>query len=348
MVTYYIGADVHARTTELAFETKGKIVKRLTVPTTVPALREALTSVGGTRIAVMEEGPLADWLWRNLRQDVDELGVCDPRRNHLVSDDGDKDDSIDCAKLAALRRGKFLRMVHHPVTDVRAEFKRWVSLYYDRTKQATREINKIRMLGYQCGLKVPGRVLKNKTARKQWLAEIPSAEARKQLGLRLNGYDAVRRQKVAAQRQLGRLAAREPVIAAWCKVPGIGLIRAVTLLVYLDTPWRFKKPTQLCKYCGIGLERTASGTDRQGRPRPGQVKMPWRANRRLKDVVLGAAMSAIHQPGTPFAELYEQLIGRGMAPGNAWHTMARKMLKMLCAMWKTGSPYQANLVVQSR
>ena len=88
MATYYIGADVHASTTELAFERNQQIVKRLRVPTTIPALREAVASVGGTRALVIEEGPMADWLWRNLREDVDQMVVCDPRRNRLISEDG--------------------------------------------------------------------------------------------------------------------------------------------------------------------------------------------------------------------------------------------------------------------
>jgi len=37
---------------------------------------------------------VAGWLYRNLKDDVDELIVCDPRRNKLIACDGD--DIIDC------------------------------------------------------------------------------------------------------------------------------------------------------------------------------------------------------------------------------------------------------------
>ena len=38
MSTYYIGADVHSNTTELAVNKSGKIVARYAVPTTIPAI----------------------------------------------------------------------------------------------------------------------------------------------------------------------------------------------------------------------------------------------------------------------------------------------------------------------
>ena len=44
---------------------------------------------------MIEEGPLADWLYRELPAIVDQMAVCDPYRNALIAKDGDKDDPID-------------------------------------------------------------------------------------------------------------------------------------------------------------------------------------------------------------------------------------------------------------
>jgi len=85
------------------------------------------------------------------------------------------------------------------------------------------------------------------------------------------------------------------IIKLWGRLPGIGLIRATTLFAYLDTPWRFKQKNKLWKYCGVGLQRTTSGTDKKGRPKPARLKLPWAVNRTLKNAVLGAAISAINQ-----------------------------------------------------
>ena len=85
----------------------GRLSKRMRVPTTIPALTEAIGSVRRPRWAVMEEGPLAGWLSRHLAAQVDERMVCDPRRNALLAKDSDKDDPIDAEKRARLRRGGF-------------------------------------------------------------------------------------------------------------------------------------------------------------------------------------------------------------------------------------------------
>jgi transposase len=344
MATHYIGADVHAATTELAFEHNQRIVKCLRVPTTIPAVREALASVAGTKILAIEEGPMADWLWRNLKEDVQQLVVCDPRRNHLISDDGDKDDRIDCGKLAQLLRGGFLREVHHPDSAERAELKRWVALYHDRVRQAVREVNKLRMLGRQYGLRVPGRVLKDRKAQRIWLGQLPSLTLAKQISVLLRGYQAMRQQVAVVRKELGRLAAGQEVVGGWKELPGVGLIRAVTLLAYLDTPWRFQTLRKLWKYCGVGLERSSSGTDKNGKPKPPQLQLAWRVNRRLKDAVFGATMSAIRQKDTPFARMYERLLRDGLTASNARHAVARKLLAVLWGMWKNGSRYQPDRV----
>jgi transposase len=112
------------------------------------------------------------------------------------------------------------------------------------------------------------------------------------------------------------------------------------LAAYLDTPWRFAGPKKLWKYCGVGLQRKASGTDKRGRPKPGTLKLAYRVNRRLKEAVVGAAWSAIGQKNNVFAEYYEELLGKGVHEANAWHAVARKLLTVMWGMWKTGSRYQ--------
>ena len=144
MSTYYIGADVHNNSTELAIEKRGKIVARYSVPTSIPAIINVLDSLQGKKYLAVEEGPMSGWLHRNLNAKLDQFISSDPRRNKLIASDGDKDDKIDAAKLASLLRGGFLRAVYHSDDDGRAELKHWVSLYHDRVRDAVRSINKIR------------------------------------------------------------------------------------------------------------------------------------------------------------------------------------------------------------
>jgi transposase len=344
MVTHYIGADVDSRMTDLAVERKQRIVREYRVPTTIPALRSVLAEIPGRKLLVIEEGPSADWLYRNLRTAVDEMIVCDPRRNRLITADGDKDNPIDARKLAELLRGGHLRAVHHSDSRDRVVLKEWVSLYHDRVGQGVREVNKIRARLRMYGQWAPRGVLSKPAVRQEWLAEMPERALAGQLELLFMGRDTAAEQVARAKRQLGRLSRQYEIVGRWQELPGVGLIRALTLLAYLDTPWRFRRDKPLWKYCGVGLLRFASGTDRRGRPKPGKLRLPWAVNRRLKDAVMGAAITAIYAGNNVFSAYYQERIQKGLTPGNARRSVARKLLSVMWAMWKTGSRFDPRCV----
>lgn len=340
MATHYIGADVHSNNVELAIERNGQIVARHSVATSIRALREVLDSIGGRKHLTFEEGPLAGWLYRQLKDHVDVLVVCDPRRNKLVSADGDKDDRLDAAKLASLLRGNFLRSVHHSDNLQRLWLKRWVALYHDRVRVATQAINKLRALARLEGLHIPGAALRDPTIRQSWLDSLEPnlAEA---LTLLWTSYDRQRTEMRQAKRQVIRRSRAFPIIAYWQALPGVGPVRSATLFAYLDTPWRFQKKTQLCKYCGVGLQRTSSGKDRRGRDRPARLELFWQVNRRLKNAVMGMTMSAIRSRANVFRDYYEERIGHGALISHARHDTARKMLTVMWGMWKNQRPFDA-------
>lgn len=344
MVTSYIGADVDSKMTELAVEQRGDIVERIRVFTGIASIREVLGSIGGRKVMAVEEGPLAHWLWRNLRNDVDRLIICDPRRNAYIAKDGDKDDPIDAGKLAELLRGGFVREVYHSDDEQRVQLKRWVGYYHDRVRQAVREINKLRGHCRHYGVRPPRAALLNPTVRQEWFSRLDEPDLAALLAVAWPGFDAVRQQVQACRREISRCCRSYEIVAAWQALPGIGLIRAATLLAYLDTPWRFKTKEKLAKYCGVGLIRSASGTDRHGRPKTGRLQLAWQVNGHLKNAVMGATKSAIAQGANVFADRYQACLQKGMSMTNARHTVARKILSVMWGMWKSGRPFEPECV----
>ena len=339
MATHYIGADVDSKMTELAVYRNRKIVGRRRVLTSIKEIRKYLETIRGQKVLTFEEGPMAHWLYRNLRDHVERIVVCDPRRNKLISDDGDKSDDIDAAKLAELLAGGYLREVYHSDDEDRVLLKQWVSLYHDRVRDAVRQANKIRARCLMYGTRMPGRVLKMPDSRPEWLAKLndyPQYHGlAKQLKLLWISFDAVADQVAKCRRELAAQSERYEIIKFWREIPGIGLIRAVTYFAYADTPWRFDTPKKLCKYFGVGLQRTASGTGKNGKPKSGHLRLAWAVNRRLKNVAIGAAMSAIHCNDNVFKAYYEKLMRKGAKSSNARHTVARKMITVMWGMWKT-------------
>ena len=340
--TKYIGADVHCTTTELAVDRNGKIIQRFTVPTRIPSLTEAIETVARPRVLVMEEGVMTGWLYRNLNKVVDRIIVCDPRRNHLVARDGDKDDKIDSAKLAALARGKFIREVYHSLDEQRVEFKEWVGLYHDRTREAVRQTNKIYGCARNYGVVVPPAGF-DPRRRREWLDDLTLPALAGQLELLWLGLDTVVVQASQALKVIVRFSRKYEIIKYWQELPGVGPIRAATLLAYLDTPWRFRKANRLYKYCGLGLQHSSSGTDRHGRPKQQSIHLAWQVNTRLKNAIFGAVISAIYGDNV-FADHYRRLLHEGLTPSNARHTVARKMLRVMWGMWKRGERFDPKLL----
>jgi transposase len=158
------------------------------------------------------------------------------------------------------------------------------------------------------------------------------------------GLDATLDQAAKARGQLAKRCGKYGIVKLWREVPGVGPIRAVTMLAYLDTPWRFPRKNKLWKYCGVGLQRSTSGKDRYGRPKQGQLHLPWAVNKRLKNAVIGATISAIRQGNNVFYRCYERLVSNGLTLSNARHTVARKLLTVMWAMWKTHRPFDPSLV----
>ena len=334
MATYYIGADVHSNNIELAIMNRKQIIKRYSLPSSISAVCEVLDSYKGKKYIAIEEGPMAGWLYRNLQGKVDRFISSDPRRNKLISSDGDHDDKIDSGKLAMLLEGGYLREVYHSDNESQVELKHWVILYNDRVRDAVRNINKIRSRCRMHGVTIPRKVLREPKHRAEWLKGLKNTALASQLLMLWIGYDATAKQSRMAKQHMIQLSTKYPIIKLWKKLPGIGAIRATTIYAYLDTPWRFKKKNKLWKYCGIGLKRSTSGKDRKGRPKPAKLEMPLASNRVLKNAIMGAALTAINQKQNIFKTDYERMVRDGVIPSNARHTVARKLLTVIWGMWK--------------
>jgi transposase len=338
MEIYYIGADVHCNNTELAIELRGQIYRRHSIPTDIRSIRQVLDGLGGQRHLTFEEGPMAGWLSRNLRSQVDELIVSDPRRNRLIACcGGDKNDRIDAGKLAALLRGGYLSAVYHSDDEQREALKRWVALYHCQVQEATGQINRLRAEARMLGMKIPAAALRNKADWQTWLCSLKNQDLAKRLAVLWLGLDTARTQAKMSRQQMIRQVKSYPIIRHWSEIPGIGVIRSITFFAYLDTPYRFKTKSKLWKYCGVGLIRETSGKDSRGRDKPGTLKLNWYCNKRLKNVIIGATLSAIRHNHNEFRRSYEQMIQNGTLPSNARHATARKLLTVMWGMWKNPS-----------
>lgn len=337
---HIIALDTHCTFTQAAILTEtGRVVGQARVATNVAALRRVIEAVKRPRHVVLEEGPLADWLVRELRACADVVVACDPRRNAHIAKDGDKDDPIDAPKLGQLYRGNFVSAVHHPETLERSAFKQLVGLYHERVRNAVRHGNRIVAQFRRHGIFARRRELLSISGRRALLQRVPAKCLRTGIRVLLEEFDLAR-QRLLLLRRLIREEARafEP-IERFVAVSGIKWIRAATFFAYVDTPWRFASKQALWRYMGIGLQRRHSGEG------AAQVCVPPAVEvcRPLKGMILGAARSAM-VADCPFARRYEEWRHAGITPRNARRNVARSLAATLWGMWKNGGVYRPEWV----
>ena len=337
---YTIGADTHCKFIELAtISPGGRLVGRDRCPTSIQALAQAVSKVRRPRVVVIEEGPLADWIYRGLGDRSETVVVCDPRRNHLIAKDSDKDDSIDAEKLAQLHRGGFIKTVHHAESFDRVAFKRRVALYHDQVGHRVREANRLMAQCRQLGVFLRERDFADVDAWRECRDRLPNHKVvRADVTLLWQGYQQAVKQAGKLRRSLLTLSRKNKVIRRFTAVPGVAWIRAATFYAYVDTPFRFRRKQSLWRYMGIGLERRSSGEG------PVLVRVSRNGNRTLKGVILGAAMSAVVSGRNPFAEQHRRWLRNGIAPRNARRNVARSLAAVMWGLWKSGDEYRPDWV----
>ena len=112
MFDHYIAVDWAQRNMAISrMTTQSGKIRTIDVPSDIEELKLYLGGLRGTKILAFEETTPAHWLYTELKPFADEIVVCDPYRNRLLSE-GPKTDKIDAAVLADLLRSNQSIMVN--------------------------------------------------------------------------------------------------------------------------------------------------------------------------------------------------------------------------------------------
>ena len=100
----YIGMDVHKEAIVIAvLNESGKLVMESIIETKASSILQFIHGLRGELHVTWEEGTWAAWLYDLLQPQVQQVLVCNPRRNALLKE-GSKNDKVDARKLADLLR----------------------------------------------------------------------------------------------------------------------------------------------------------------------------------------------------------------------------------------------------
>jgi transposase len=342
----YIGLDVHKEAISIAvLNGAGKSVMESIIETKAATLVQFLQGLRGELHVTLEEGTWAAWLYDVLRPRVQEIVVCNPRRNALLKE-GSKTDKVDARKLAELLRAGLLRPVYHGENGLRT-LRELARSYETISRDLQRVMNRLKALYRSWGISCAGTQVYDPRYREEWLNKITQAGVRRRAELfyaHLDGLQILRRQ---VRREFLAESRKHKAVKLLRQIPCIGPIRGALLLALMQTPHRFRSKRQLWTYSGLGVTTHDSSQYRyvdgqlQRSKKPQQIRgLNQNHNHQMKEIFKSTALNATRCAG-PFNDFYAALLAKGMKPEMARLTLARKIAAITLTLWKKGGRFDA-------
>lgn len=332
--------DVHAdRSALMACEQEsGEIFLELQVPTTRDDLRRVIGGIPGPKRVVYEHGPLAALINDALKDLVDEIVAADPTANALIARAENSWDELDAGRLGVLDRADGIRPVYVPEEPYRI-LRSLLRHDHVMADEITSVKNRIKGLVRRHGIPCSGKGVYRKDGRKEVLAQLPDAHWKWQLRSLWRHLDWLRRERVAARRQIRRVCRTLPIVAKLRKIPGVGALVAPTIVAWIVDPTRFTSRSEISAYGGLGLGQNVTRWRMIGRARASK-----RGQRELKRVLFIAARGAL-MGDNALAKRYQARIASKWEDKDAIRDIARQVLFIACAMMRTGEEYDDQRVM---
>ena len=344
----YVGMDVHKSVTVIAVINEQCQVESLTkIKTKAENFRDYFRGLSGSTHVVFEEGGWSAWLYKLLKPLVSSVTVCETRHNKLIGA-GNKSDDQDAEILARLLRLGELKAVYKG-DDRQQQLRELFRAYDNLVEDATRVQNRLKAIYRGRGIDCDGHHLFRLDQRSDWLAKLPEEAARFRTESLLKELDTLQKLRKEAKTKLLSESKQSSDYSLLLKLPGIGPVRAASLLAIVGRPERFRTKRQFWPYCGFAVltHTSADYIDIGGRILKQQKKASTRGlNRnhhpRLKAIFKGAALTTLQNE--TWRAYYDGLVSKGTNPELARISVARKLAAVTLTVWQRREEYDQNKV----
>src|SRR6202166_2466577 len=332
-----IGLDLGDRTSHYCIlDEAGNVILESNLPTTSNGIHQAFRRIPRSRIA-LETGTHSPWVSRQLAQMGHEVIVAHARNVRLIGESSRKDDQFDARTLARLARidPGLLGPVRHRsaqaqihLTVIRAR----AALVSTRTAlvNAARGLTK----SYGGGLRKCGTGQMNRE-----IAKGLSQELRDALDPLLAEIESLNERIAECDGRIEQIAKEVyPQVALLKQVKGVGPLIALTFVLTLDDPHRFRRSRDVGCFLGLRPGRRNSGMSEP------QLHISKEGDRYLRTLLIQGA----HYILGPFGQDSDlrrwgrRLAERGgkNAKKRAVVAVARKLAVLLHKLWVSGEVYE--------
>jgi transposase len=313
----------------------GQVQIEQRVRTTEKALREVFEKMPRSRIA-LETGTHSPWISRLLSQLGHEVIVANARNVRLIGESRKKDDRLDAQTLARLARidPKLLSPVKHRSAQAQADLM-MIRARAGLVRTRTALVNTARGLAKSYGEQLRGCNVRNMNPEK---AEGLSPELQRALEPLLSAIEAVSERITECNERIEALAQSYPQVALMKQIKGVGTLIALTFLLTLEDPHRFRKSRDVGCYVGLQPARRNSGQ------REPQMHISKEGDPYLRTLLIQGAQHILGPFGVD-CDLRRwglKLAERGGKNGKkrAIVATARKLAVLLHHLWVSGEVYE--------
>jgi len=282
----------------------------------------------------IEQGNMSFWAAELLSDHVDELIVCDPRHNRLITQSANKNDRLDTHRLCKLFRLDELKEVWRPKQMGRRRvFYGQIKQYQRLTRTLTAYKNQL-----QAGLRHWG--LNSKLTPSDYrdpgkiLQKVSRPLLRQELKARFGFIRQLQTRKDHQFKRITETGRQFWEIAQFQKMPGVGPVCAHTFSGYIQTPHRFRRRGQLIRFCQLGIRKRSS----DGRSLRAE-RLDKAGHGALKNVSHIAWKSA-QKTDNEVRRFYQASLAKTGNPVNARLNTQRKILITLWSIWKHNQTYR--------
>src|SRR5215510_7036373 len=235
----------------------GQIQLEQRVRTSAKGLREVFGPLPRSRVA-LEIGTHSPWISRLLSELGHEVIVANARKVRLIGESRKKDDRLDAQSLARLARidPELLYPVKHRSAQAQADLM-MIRARAGLVRARTGLVNTARGLAKSYGERLRGCNVRNMDPEK---AESLSPELQAALEPLLAAIESVSERIVEYHDRIEALAQqRYPQVELLKQIKGVGTLIALTFLLTLEDPHRFRKSRDVGCYLGLQPGRRKSG-----------------------------------------------------------------------------------------
>ena len=314
----------------------GNVLGEQRVSTTAKAMREVFGRMARSRMA-LETGMHSPWVSRLLNELGHEVIVAHARNVRLIGESRRKDDRLDAQTLARLARidPQLLCPVRHRSAQAQVDLT-VIRARAGLVRARTALVNTARGLAKSYGERLRGCNVRNMNPEK---AEGLSPELQAALQPLLVAIESLSERIREYNQRIEALAQQSyPQVALLKQVKGVGTLIALTFLLTLEDPHRFRKSRDVGCYLGLQPGRRNSG---QSEP---QLHISKEGDPYLRTLLVQGAQHILG-PFGPDCDLRRwglKLAERGGKNGKkrAIIATARKLAVLLHRLWVSGEVYQ--------